>query len=206
MVTYSTNLLAPGDGDYAAFNNYNDDDNDMPVAEVFNDDSPPIPIVPMEDFPISQPEPEYDPTLDYGSQLVAEPKRVKATHLNYARSAKRVDVHELKENIWKELIEGPPSLPNSPVASPRREPARAATPMSPSMSMSQEQPIPSSQGQKEHKFTDVVLGLKKFYPQQKLKDISVPFCFICLLHLANEQNLTIENTDGQLQELKIMQN
>ena len=29
------------------------------------------------------------------------------------------------------------------------------------------------------------------YTAKAMKDISVPFCFICLLHLANERNLTI---------------
>ena len=31
-----------------------------------------------------------------------------------------------------------------------------------------------------------------FYSENKLKDISVAFCFICLLHLANEEGLEIE--------------
>lgn len=30
-----------------------------------------------------------------------------------------------------------------------------------------------------------------------MKDISVPFCFICLLHLANEKNLTISRGNTQ---------
>ncbi|GJJ67745.1 hypothetical protein EMPS_00091 [Entomortierella parvispora] len=45
---------------------------------------------------------------------------------------------------------------------------------------------------KEQRFTEIIGGLSKMYPEQKLRDISVPFCFICLLHLANEKNLLIE--------------
>lgn len=41
------------------------------------------------------------------------------------------------------------------------------------------------------KFTDVVNDLKKMYSPKVMKDISVPFCFICLLHLANEKDLVI---------------
>lgn len=41
------------------------------------------------------------------------------------------------------------------------------------------------------KFTDVVNNLKKMYSPKVMKDISVPFCFICLLHLANEKDLVI---------------
>ena len=59
--------------------------------------------------------------------------------------------------------------------------------------------------QEEHKFTDIVGGLTKFYPEKQFQDISVPFCFICLLHLANERNLTIENSNGGLTELLITQ-
>lgn len=40
-------------------------------------------------------------------------------------------------------------------------------------------------------FTDVVHGLDQVYPEKKRKDISVAFCFICVLHLANEQNLKV---------------
>lgn len=35
-----------------------------------------------------------------------------------------------------------------------------------------------------------------------MADISTSFCFICLLHLANEKGLVIENTEG-LKELDI---
>ena len=40
-------------------------------------------------------------------------------------------------------------------------------------------------------FTDVVQELKPHYSDKKWKDISVAFCFICLLHLANENDLEI---------------
>jgi condensin complex subunit 2 len=36
--------------------------------------------------------------------------------------------------------------------------------------------------------------LKKTYPTEKLSEISTSFCFICLLHLANEQGLKIQDT------------
>lgn len=35
-----------------------------------------------------------------------------------------------------------------------------------------------------------------------MADISTSYCFICLLHLANEKGLVIENTEG-LNELDI---
>ncbi|CAG8625655.1 1521_t:CDS:10 [Funneliformis mosseae] len=44
-------------------------------------------------------------------------------------------------------------------------------------------------------FSGVTCDLKKEYPQIEMKDISVPLCFVSLLHLANEKNLEISNND-----------
>jgi len=45
----------------------------------------------------------------------------------------------------------------------------------------------------EHRmFDSVVSGLRKTYPKDKMQDISTSFCFICLLHLANERGLKLE--------------
>lgn len=45
-------------------------------------------------------------------------------------------------------------------------------------------------------------GLQSVYPKQALDDISTSFCFICLLHLANEKGLEIEK-EPELTELMI---
>jgi len=45
--------------------------------------------------------------------------------------------------------------------------------------------------------------LDSVYPQQALADISTSFCFICLLHLANEKGLKIEGNTA-LDELTIV--
>jgi hypothetical protein len=37
-----------------------------------------------------------------------------------------------------------------------------------------------------------------------MKDISVPFCFICLLHLANEKKLKLSNELDSEQDLDAM--
>ena len=45
----------------------------------------------------------------------------------------------------------------------------------------------------EHRmFDSVVSNLRRTYPKDKMQDISTSFCFICLLHLANERGLKIE--------------
>ena len=52
------------------------------------------------------------------------------------------------------------------------------------------------------KFTTVMNNLQRVYPQQAMADISTSYCFICLLHLANEKGLTLEN-QPDLKELGI---
>jgi condensin complex subunit 2 len=42
----------------------------------------------------------------------------------------------------------------------------------------------------------VVNNLQNVYPRQALDDISTSYCFICLLHLANEKGLVINNQDN----------
>lgn len=45
-------------------------------------------------------------------------------------------------------------------------------------------------------------GLQSVYPKQMMEDISTSYCFISLLHLANEKGLVIEKTP-ELTELNI---
>ncbi|RKP21405.1 barren [Rozella allomycis CSF55] len=52
-------------------------------------------------------------------------------------------------------------------------------------------------------FKNIVNGLSSFYPEEKFRDISVPFCFICVLHLANENGLEIKGS-STLSELQII--
>lgn len=57
-------------------------------------------------------------------------------------------------------------------------------------------------GHPELKFTSVMNNLQQVYPKQAMADISTSYCFICLLHLANEKGLTLGNEPG-LEELSI---
>jgi condensin complex subunit 2 len=55
-------------------------------------------------------------------------------------------------------------------------------------------------------FDEVIVGLHRSYPEDKLAEISTSFCFICLLHLANERGLKLETGDAasssSVQEVK----
>ena len=57
----------------------------------------------------------------------------------------------------------------------------------------------------EQVFSEVIRTLPELYPESRLKELSVPFCFICLLHLANEKNLSIAGSKN-LDDLFVRQN
>ena len=45
-------------------------------------------------------------------------------------------------------------------------------------------------------------NLQAVYPKQAMADISTSYCFICLLHLANEKGLILEH-DQSFEEISI---
>lgn len=107
--------------------------------------------------------------------------RARPEFVTYAKKAKRVDVKKLKENIWRELedltIQTNPEVQKS---KDHDQDERMQT---------------DSEGteQKTKTFTKVINGLRTMYPQDKMEEISTSFCFICLLHLANEKGLRIQS-------------
>ncbi|KDN42839.1 hypothetical protein RSAG8_06593, partial [Rhizoctonia solani AG-8 WAC10335] len=108
-------------------------------------------------------------------------KRARPERINYAKRAKRVDVRMLKENIWKGLN----------IVVPKREDddhdeETIATP-------DDAEPTDPTEARE---FTSVISNLRTQYPRDKLDEISTSFCFICLLHLANERGLKIQVGDG----------
>ncbi|KAJ2856583.1 hypothetical protein J3B02_001515 [Coemansia erecta] len=116
---------------------------------------------------------------------VPQLRLIKPLYVNYARRAKRVNVKKLKENIWREMA-----------ASDRRE-SVASTDMA--TDDADEVKVEGDQ-----KFSEIVGGLKNVYPREKLDELSISFCFICLLHLANERNLRIVGNES-LSDLTISQ-
>ena len=119
----------------------------------------------------------------FGSQLVTSSRRVRPEYVQYARVAKKVDVRRLKEEIWRGFGYGKDTLrPETPHANPP-----ALLPL---------------QDDGTLKFTDAMNGLQSVYPSQQMADISTSYCFICLLHLANEKGLVLEN-ERNWEEIRI---
>jgi condensin complex subunit 2 len=65
------------------------------------------------------------------------------------------------------------------------------------------EPTPAPNFEEPRKFTQVINDLREVYPEKTMSDISTSYCFICLLHLANEKGLVVEEDGGNLQELMI---
>ena len=150
----------------------------------------------------------------FGSQLVTQQgRRLRPEYVNYARTAKKVDVRRLKENMWKGMSDilmkdfdqavqpeqHPVNEQRDPDAMDVDEPVQQPTPES--------TPGPATPGlDSEMRFTSMISGLQKVYPEQQMKDISTSYCFICLLHLANEKGLVLEGEregDGAMQEIRV---
>ena len=60
----------------------------------------------------------------------------------------------------------------------------------------------AKEGDGSLKFTSVMKNLSSVYPAQAMADISTSYCFICLLHLANEKGLVLDNQEN-FEDLRI---
>ncbi|UZJ52699.1 hypothetical protein CBS101457_002019 [Exobasidium rhododendri] len=127
-------------------------------------------------------------------------KRIRPEFVNYAKKAKRVDVRKLKENIWKELAiaigksssgsdedddddgDGDEEIEEIEDEMADRSATPKATKRAARLSESLQPKV----------FNSVLSGLRKAYPKDRMEEISTSFCFICLLHLANEEGLDIQ--------------
>ncbi|KZM21621.1 uncharacterized protein EKO05_0007984 [Ascochyta rabiei] len=176
------NEEAAADEDDAVKGNYDADffnDDALPFAGGFADDdafadardhfSPPPTQLPLGTQATDMPSSQANA---FGADLITQSRRFRPEYVQYARVAKKVDVKRLKDELWTSM--GLKEATTPPAADDPPTPAL-------------DSPL---------NFTDVVNNLKQVYPQKALADISTSYCFICTLHLANEQGLVIENTEN----------
>ncbi|KAG6865711.1 hypothetical protein C0991_012527 [Blastosporella zonata] len=141
------------------------------------------------------------PEVDAGEQdLLAATqgatRRVRPEFVNYAKRAKRVDVRKLKDNIWRglDIVVAPPKNEDDESMVWNLLVHHMTTFDSDFQDVDETLPTDPNDARQ---FSQVISGLQKSYPREKLEEISTSFCFICLLHLANEQGLKLESTvDG----------
>ncbi|KAK6821472.1 hypothetical protein RU639_007962 [Aspergillus parasiticus] len=141
----------------------------------------------------------------FGSQLVTQGgRRARPDYVAYARVAKKVDVRRLKVEMWKgmgERLIASTSFDPSQEGPHREQPTEneADEPPAPTPVTKSPGQLPVNEMQQENgqlRFTQIMNSLKSVYPPETLRDISTSFGFICLLHLANEQGLMLQNDDG----------
>jgi condensin complex subunit 2 len=117
---------------------------------------------------------EDEDNLWQGSQT--QIKRARPENVTFAKRAKRVDVKRLKDDIWvglKSLVPNPAG--DDDLEDTEESDNEALTPVGESKT-----------------FSNIITDLRRTYPKEKMSEISTSFCFICLLHLANEEGLMIE--------------
>uniref|UniRef100_A0A7N8YMI4 Condensin complex subunit 2 n=1 Tax=Mastacembelus armatus TaxID=205130 RepID=A0A7N8YMI4_9TELE len=105
----------------------------------------------------------------YGEEdLVPEPHRVNKIEINYAKTAKNMDMKRLKNSMWTFLTESPEKSTEE---------------------------IETVEVCGEKVFSDTTKILLQRLPSTMAQNLSVPLAFVALLHLANEKNLELVKVD-----------
>ncbi|XP_077600756.1 condensin complex subunit 2-like [Stigmatopora nigra] len=167
--------LGEGIGDYD-YNNANDTNNFCPGLEAADSDDD------MEGgFPESEETqapggsllpPSDEGVSTYGDEdLVPEPFRVSKIEINYAKTAKKMDMKRLKSSMWTLLTE-----------SEEKSTTEAEVTEDPEVC-----------GDKV--FSQTTKTLLQRLPNTMAQNLSVPLAFVALLHLANEKNLELMKVD-----------
>ncbi|XP_055474495.1 condensin complex subunit 2 [Psammomys obesus] len=115
----------------------------------------------------------------YGeSNLVAEPQKVNKIEIHYAKTAKKMDMKKLKQNMWSLLTEF--STKEAVTEANHSENGKEGAP---------------EEVADEKKLSGLTKDLQKRLPPVMAQNLSIPLAFACLLHLANEKNLKLQGTE-----------
>ncbi|KAI9534255.1 hypothetical protein NQZ68_014663 [Dissostichus eleginoides] len=158
--------LGEGIGDYD-YNNANDTANFCPGLQGGDSDDD---AEGFADDPSAEslPPPSLEDITTYGEQdLVPEPHRVNKIEINYAKTAKKMDMKRLKNGMWSLLTESPD------------KPAQETD------------AVEKTEVFGEKAFSQTTKILLQRLPNTMAQNLSVPLAFVALLHLANEKNLEL---------------
>jgi condensin complex subunit 2 len=141
---------------------------------------------------------------DYVVQEIEGVRKVEKVRVNHANVAKRVDVKRLKKELWAEVE------------------SKTASDIHAQVSLSEEQPITDPDNKdsfdieglnskceqiEDEELDDGKLSFKetvfKMEATEAQEDVSLAFYFICMLHLANEKGLKLENGEHGLNDFVI---
>ncbi|KAK3590125.1 hypothetical protein CHS0354_041175 [Potamilus streckersoni] len=132
-----------------------------------------------------------DGTILAGDKLLAQPYKVAKIDIEYAKTAKKLDVKRLKSTMWNVLTKhesSPEEAQN--VNNNSLEAEKRLTGFVREMTGS-------------CTFQELLTDLPSKLSGQTAHNLSVPIAFVCLLHLANEKTLKLE--DLALDDLRITQ-
>lgn len=124
----------------------------------------------------------------YGSQLVTSQSHIKPTYINFSKVAKRVDVKLLKNNLW-EILKSDSIFNSEGLINDKIEKFENY------MESQRSSRIEEDSADGTTKFSTILNNLTTKYSKEEKNDLSTSFCFICLLHLANENGFTLENNN-----------
>lgn len=120
-------------------------------------------------------------------------RKVQKVHVGYATVAKKVDVKRLKKDLWSELETNFGDEPKDDVEEEEKKEEQAE-------GDDEVAATKNNAPQAEISFKETIQEMDN---SQKQTDVSLPFYFICLLHLANEKGLRLDS-EG-LTDFKISQ-
>lgn len=132
---------------------------------------------------------------DNKQNLLIGGRKVRPEYVNFSRIAKRVDVKLLKDNLWKGIkLEADNK---SELDEKNEEQKENNNPEEEEQTEGDKDKEDASvQVKQEKRFVDLVENIGKMYSNEERKDLSTSFCFICLLHLANEHGLDVMSNEG----------
>ncbi|KAM3925156.1 condensin complex subunit 2 [Leptodactylus fuscus] len=162
-----------GIGEYD-YNNPNDTSNFCPALQADDDDDDDGAFMGASDeFPMCNGTEGHNLSLNGEHNLIAEPQKVNRIEINYAKTAKKMDMKHLKTSMWGLLTNDQQK---------QDEPA------------SKNEAVPDVV-KEEKVFSNITSDLQKRLPTTMAQNLSVPLAFACLLHLANEKNLKLQEVD-----------
>lgn len=133
-----------------------------------------------------------------GDKLLAQPYKVNKIDIDYAKTAKKLDVKRLKSSMWQLLKSAPKG---------DQEPSMSSETPETENNANNSAVLPGTNTPREMEgkitFQQLLNELPEKVSGQTAKNLSVPIAFVCLLHLANEKTLKIE--DLNMEDLLITQ-
>jgi len=137
---------------------------------------------------------------NYQSQCADEIRKVDKIEVKYATVSKKVDVKRLKRDLWSEL-EVSTGMKNENDTEVKEDDDIESSPNDP---INDDSCSPMDDSNKEEKKDDTepdVVSFRntvdKIDASQSQNGVTLPFYFICLLHLANEKGLRLDSPNLQ---------